>query len=197
MPTSRAPVWSGIQPIAIWVFLRASTIGSQAFPGDPGLRQASVCAHYLLVGALPDGTGFDEALWTVVFPDHALGRLFDRWRQVNLIATMREAHRNLLKARMAEVMPDFSYRDRTREFYLPAGRGVFPVPADGSADARPSGTGSKMCLFLRGHGLMTSTFATASCRLRSTRLMARRRWATASCCRYRCAGLPRSSRTVE
>ena len=85
--------------------------------------QDCVTANYLLVGALPDGTGFDEAIWTIVFPDHALGRLFDRSRQTDPVPTMLEAHRNILKARVADVLPNLWAA--TREFYLPASRGVF------------------------------------------------------------------------
>ncbi|MBV9016383.1 MAG: hypothetical protein JO058_12095, partial [Alphaproteobacteria bacterium] len=78
---------------------------------------------YLLVGSLPDGIGIDEALWTIIFPDHALGRLFERSRPTDPIATMLTAHRNALKARVADLMPNFF--GATREFYLPSCRGVF------------------------------------------------------------------------
>jgi hypothetical protein len=119
-------ILDGPRPIALWVYF--APLAGFPSPDDPGLGQECVAAQYLLVGALPDGTGFDSNSWTIVFPDHALGRLFDRWRQADLIATMREAHRNLLKARMAEVMSHFlgaATRTSTRKFYLPASRGVF------------------------------------------------------------------------
>jgi hypothetical protein len=97
---------SGRKPIAKWVFF-APRDGLPSVPEDAGLGQNQISANYLLVGALPDRVGFDEALWTIVFPDHALGRLFDRSRPTDPISTMLAVDRNVLKARVADLMPNF------------------------------------------------------------------------------------------
>jgi len=40
---------------------------------------------------------------TIIFPDHAIGRLIERSRDADPISTMIEAHRTMLRARVADL----------------------------------------------------------------------------------------------
>lgn len=80
-------------PWLVWAYLypRDAVIVK---PGDPGQAQDAVVVNYAAIGR----NHFHVGLWTLEVPDHALRRLAQRARGVNLRAAVLQAHRELLGA---------------------------------------------------------------------------------------------------
>lgn len=98
-----------------WAFLRARDPVIQN-PRDAGQTQPSVVVDYVVV----DHEDYVQTgLWTMELPDHALHRLAQRHRVVDLRDTILGAHRALLAADL-HPLPDPS-----DDLFLPAGPGAF------------------------------------------------------------------------
>jgi hypothetical protein len=101
--------------------------------GAPAWSQDCVAVNYLLAGVFPlpqqaaldnVGPGIADGLWSLEVPDHALGRLLERFPAASLAAILLEAHQHLLRLRVEALMPDQTC-DPRRAFWVPAGPGAF------------------------------------------------------------------------
>jgi hypothetical protein len=83
-----------------WTYLK--TVGNVILrPSDAGQAQPAVAVSYLAAGRMiENGVYLESGLWTLEVPDHALHRLAQRARGVDLGAVLREAHEQVLRLRL-------------------------------------------------------------------------------------------------
>lgn len=82
---------------AIWSMLKPRD-AVVVVPRDVGQTQNAVVVDYIVAGHTGNGAYLRTGLWTLEVPDHALGRLSQRARGVDLDDAIRQAHRELLAA---------------------------------------------------------------------------------------------------
>lgn len=88
---SRAAAWACLTPVEP-VIVR---------PQDAGQAQPAVAVSYLAAGRLKDrAVTLESGLWTIEAPDHALHRLAQRARGIDLGAVLMEAHERVLRLKL-------------------------------------------------------------------------------------------------
>lgn len=85
----RAVAWAYLRPIGPVIVK----------PTDAGQAQPAVAVSYLTAGRLKDRATLESGVWTVEVPDHALHRLAQRARGVDLATALFEAHERILRSR--------------------------------------------------------------------------------------------------
>jgi hypothetical protein len=128
----------GNYPLALWTVLKPRV----SVTDDPARSQDCVTVNYLIAGTLPLsigqlGFGFDDGLWSLEVPDHALGRLLERSPQSDLSAVLLDAHHKVLQ--LSSITPMGPREEgELPKFLLPAGPGAlvcsFTVVPDISND---------------------------------------------------------------
>jgi hypothetical protein len=93
----------------------------------------------VVAGAMPRGVGIQENLWTLVIPDHALGRAIERSRFLHPGTIIREAHANLLDLPVQSIAFNNGNLETERGFFVKAGAGAFRCEMQGGPDELNNG----------------------------------------------------------
>lgn len=86
-------------------------------PRHPGEAQDSIVVNCLMISEPEVFNG----VWTIEFPDHALGRVMQRYRSANLEEIIYSAHEEVLAIGVTEVLYETKkgWRFKTSSIYLP------------------------------------------------------------------------------